>query len=106
MVSVAGHLRHRALWRRSTGENQRGDRAYAEAIEIPCRIERRSRFESGEGTVPYTRIMVGGDTLVGIGDQISLYGGEEWTNIDDFSDGVDISGEVVHRIVYFESGRL
>lgn len=99
-------LPRRALWRRSTGENQRGDRTYVEAIEIPCRIEKRSRFESGEGTVPYTRIMIGGDTLVEVGDQLSLDDAAEWTNVDDFSDQVAIDGEIVGRILYFESGRL
>lgn len=79
---------------------------YVEAVEIPCRIEKRSRFESGEGVSQYTRIMVGPDPLVEVGDQISLDSGGEWTNVDDFSDGVDMSGEVVHRILYFESGRL
>lgn len=99
-MSIKHRLPHAASWQKKTGENARGDSTYSAPVEIPCRIERRSAFERGQGDQSYTRVMVGPSTLVDIGDKLD---GEV---IEDYSDGVDVSGDVVHRIIYFEGGRL
>jgi len=102
VVSTARHLTHTASWEKRTGETVRGDASYAVPVEIPCRIERRSGYERGQGDQSYTRIMVApvDGVLVGAGDKVD---GEV---IEDYSDQVDIAGEVVGRIVYTEGGRL
>lgn len=93
-----------AAWEKKTGENARGDSTYAAPVDIPCRIERRSAFERGQGDQSYTRTMVGPGTLVGIGDLLDIGDGPQI--IEDYSDQVDMSGAAVGRIVYFEGGRL
>lgn len=104
MVNVGRHLVHIGPWERKTGENQRGDATYADPVNIPCRVERRSGYERGQGDQSYTRIMVAPSeaegVLVGVGDKMF---GEV---IEDYSDQVNGSGEVVGRIVYTEGGRL
>lgn len=98
MVSTGRHLVHVASWEKKTGENARGDATYAAPVDIPCRIERRSAFERGQGEQSYTRVMVGRSTLVNIGDKL------EGEVVEDYSDQVDVSGAVVGRIVYLEGG--
>lgn len=95
-MDLSRHLVHTAAWERRTGETTRGDAEYADPVEIPCRIERRSGHERGQGDQSYTRIMVEpvDGVLVTTGDKML---GEV---IEDYSDQVDGSGEVVGRIVY------
>lgn len=99
-MSTGRHLPHTGSWEKKTGENARGDSTYAAPVDIPCRIERRSAFERGQGEQSYTRVMVGRSTLVNIGDKL------EGEVVEDYSDQVDIPGAVVGRILYYESGRL
>lgn len=99
-MSTERHLPHTGSWEKKTGENARGDSTYATPVDIPCRIERRSAFEQGQGEQSYTRVMVGRSTLVGIGDKLEV------EVVEDYSDQVNVSGVIVGRIVYFEGSRL
>lgn len=99
-MSMSNELPHTVKWQRHISGGEWDGDAYENAVEIPARIERRTRVRqssSGDERVDDTRILIGPDYPVSTDD---LLGGER---VEAADEQVDLSGSVVGRICYLES---
>lgn len=77
MGIVKGFLHQTAIWERQTGANEADEPTYAAPVEIPARIDPDFRVSVSGGMrqiLTLTRVMVGPEQEINVGDRITEKG--------------------------------